>query len=56
MEKLKRHGVDTPFGMFMKSEVTRMSVCMQAIVDDLKVKHLTYIEQIHCKRIHLQLE
>ena len=38
MEKLKRHGTDTPFGMFMKSEVTKMTECLQVIVEDLKVK------------------
>lgn len=37
LERLKKHGIDTPFGVFMKSEVARMSDCLQAVIDDLKV-------------------
>lgn len=37
MERLKKHGVDSPFVMFMKSEVSKMSECLQVIHDDLKV-------------------
>jgi hypothetical protein len=38
-ERLKKHGIDTPFGVFIKSEVSRMADCLQAIIDDLKVSY-----------------
>ena len=36
-ERLKKHGEDTPFGVFMKSEVSQMIKCWQAIQDNFKV-------------------
>ena len=37
MDRLKRHRVETPFGMFIKSETYKMSACLQGILDSLQV-------------------
>ena len=36
-ECLKRHGMDTPFGLFLKNETARMAECLHKIHSSLQV-------------------
>ena len=38
LERLRKHGMDTPFGLFLKSETTRMAECLQGIHSSLQVQ------------------
>jgi len=36
-ERLRKHGVDSPFGHFLKNETSRMATCLQKIHSNLQV-------------------
>ena len=40
-ERLRRHGIDSPFGHFLKNETSRMAMCLHKIHSSLQV-HLLH--------------
>ena len=36
-ERLRKHGVDSPFGHFLKNETSRMATCLHKIHSNLQV-------------------
>ena len=45
-ERLRRHGVDSPFGHFLKNETSRMAMCLYKIHSSLQVHLLHHSDVI----------
>ena len=45
-ERLRRHGIDSPFGHFLKNETSRMAMCLHKIHSSLQVRLLHHSDVI----------
>ena len=45
-ERLRRHGVDSPFGHFLKNETSRMATCLHKMHSSLQVRQLDHSDVV----------